>query len=81
MRSFDENISNQMKALAMIFLLVHHLWAEFRIGMYDAAFIGTGDLVAISKFCKLCVGIFMFISGYGLMTTYLRGTFKLQNRL
>lgn len=82
MKSFDKNVSNQMKALAMMFLLVHHLWAESRIGMYDATFIGTGgDLVAISKFCKLCVGIFMFISGYGLMTTYLRGTFKLQNRL
>lgn len=81
MKCFDKNASNQVKALAMVLMLMHHLWSESRIDMYDTAFIGGGTLLTIGKFCKLCVGIYMFISGYGLMATYCKGTFKLRNRL
>ncbi len=34
MKSFDTNTSNQVKALAIILMLGHHLWAQSQIGLY-----------------------------------------------
>lgn len=42
MKCFDKNTSNQVKTLAMVLMLMHHLWSESRIEMYDATLVGGG---------------------------------------
>lgn len=69
---FDKNVSAMAKTLAMILMLTHHLWT--------AKSVGGGYLLA-GQYGKICVGIFMFISGFGLMASYMSGRFRLATRL
>ena len=77
---FTTSISSQLKAIAMIFMLVHHLWVNDVItsayGLSEASW-GGGYLLRIGALCKICVGIFMFISGYGLMNLYSKGKYNI----
>ncbi len=55
-------------------LLSHHLWAfpEKLPGVITGItdFIQTNSLFIIGDFCKMCVAIFMFLSGYGKSIKY-----------
>lgn len=56
-----------LKGIALIALLVHHLF-YIRTGQYDDIHLG-GDyylLNQIGLMCKVCVALFVFLSGYGL---------------
>lgn len=57
-----------LKGLALLFLLAHHLF-YIQNGLYDDIHLcGERFLVQqIGWWCKVCVAIFVFLSGYGLM--------------
>ena len=58
--------SKALKGLALMLLLVHHLfWISN--GLYDDITVAHhGVINELGKSCKLCVAIFVFLSGYGL---------------
>lgn len=68
MRQFDKNVTSQMKALALLLMLVHHLWKHHEMIHYGPLSY-SGILEQIGLFGKICVGIFLFLSGYGLMAS------------
>lgn len=57
-----------MKAIALLLMLVHHLWRDSEFGQFEPVACGS-MLLSIGLLCKICVGIFMFLSGYGLMAS------------
>jgi len=59
--------SNILKGIALLFLLVHHLF-YIRNGQFDDVEIFGGHYLVhmIGQVCKVCVSIFVFLSGYGL---------------
>lgn len=58
--------SNGLKGIALILLLIHHLF-YIQNGQYDDIDIhGHGIVNVLGKLCKVCVAIFVFLSGYGL---------------
>lgn len=68
MKSFNKNVTSQMKAIALLLMLVHHLWRDSEFGQFEPVACGS-MLLSIGLLCKICVGIFMFLSGYGLMAS------------
>ena len=62
--------SAALKGLAVLLLIFHHCYRlADRIERYQVDLCGltTEQLVAIAECCKICVAIFAFVSGYGLM--------------
>lgn len=59
--------SNIIKGVALLFLLIHHLF-YIRNGMFDDIVIGGRYHLVnmIGQACKTCVPMFVFLSGYGL---------------
>ncbi len=58
--------TNVLKGVALMMLLWHHLFYS-RNGLYAEINIGSIELSeTFAKVCKLCVSIFVFLSGYGL---------------
>ena len=56
----------QLKGIAILLLLFHHLF-YINNGLYNDWNIGPIPLIqTIGRFCKVCVAIFVFLSGYGL---------------
>ena len=60
--------SNVLKGLALLLLLWHHLFFA-QNGLFDDLHIIKSVYLAqeLGVFCKLCVVMFVFLSGYGLM--------------
>ena len=52
-------------------MLFHHLfYSEWSRPLYDDIVIhGVGVINQLGIFCKLCVAVFVFLSGYGLMVS------------
>lgn len=65
-----------MKAIALLMMLVHHLWREPGFMKFDPVAYGN-LLLSIGSMSKICVGIFMFLSGYGLIASSCLGGGKL----
>lgn len=58
--------SNILKGVALMLLLWHHLFFS-RNGMYTELCVGKYEMVEMfARICKLCVAIFVMLSGYGL---------------
>lgn len=59
--------SNVLKGIALLFLLIHHLF-YIRNGRFDDIEIFNGHYLVnmIGQACKVCVPMFVFLSGYGL---------------
>ena len=57
-----------MKAIAFLMMLAHHLWREPEFGLFEPVPCAN-MLLSIGLLSKICVGIFMFLSGYGLMAS------------
>ena len=69
--------SAALKGLAVLLLIFHHCYRlADRIERYQVDLCGltTEQLVAIAECCKICVAIFAFVSGYGLIPVNLSGT-------
>lgn len=80
-KTFNKRISNQLKAFAMALMLIHHLWNQNGLERYEDFNVEALYFLKISLLCKICVGIYMFVAGYGLMLTYENKKFKLFHRL
>lgn len=56
-----------LKGLALLLLLCHHLF-YIDNGLYDSISIAGHNVIqVIGQWSKVCVAIFIFLSGYGLM--------------
>lgn len=61
--------SNFLKGIALLLLLIHHLF-YIQNGQYDdVTIIGYGAVHIFGLFCKVCVAIFVFLSGYACAKT------------
>lgn len=61
--------SIRLKGIALLLLLFHHLF-YISNGLYDDFTVAGVALVeTISQVAKLCVALFVFLSGYGLMAS------------
>ena len=59
--------SNALKGVALLFLLCHHLFYKPN-GLYDEVVVkGHLVMLELGALSKVCVAIFVFLSGYGLM--------------
>ena len=73
MRKFSINDTNVLKGVAIIMMYVHHMFLEpKRWGICNVDFLPlTQELtISIAVFGKICVSIFVFLTGYGLMRKY-----------
>lgn len=62
--------SNELKGIALILMLIHHLF-YIQKGLYDDIDImGHGMINTIGILCKVCVSIYVFLSGYGLCISH-----------
>ena len=63
--------TNALKGIALSFLLCHHLFYIQDGSYHDILLFGKYPLVQeFGIACKVCVAIFVFLSGYGLATKY-----------
>lgn len=60
--------SQMMKGMGILLMLFHHLfYSSWSQSLYDDVTIhGVGIFNQLGVFCKLCVAVFVFASGYGL---------------
>ncbi|MCD7760605.1 MAG: hypothetical protein LUH16_02335 [Clostridiales bacterium] len=65
---FEKYASNCLKGIAIIMLLYHHCFRNSGLySSYEIVFLlPERYVVYIATFCKVCVGVFAFISAYGL---------------
>lgn len=69
--------TNALKGIALLFLLCHHLFYIQDGSYHDILLFGKYPLVQeFGIACKVCVAIFVFLSGYGLATKYSRTPLK-----
>ena len=65
-QSLSKADTNVLKGIALLLLLFHHLFWKNN-GLYvDITFADHNLVQAIGEWSKLCVAIFVFLSGYGL---------------
>lgn len=71
---FDKRQTNIAKGIALLMLLWHHLFynSPDKYDMFISLFYIKGMPVEcfVADFCKVCVAIFLFLSGYGLYKSY-----------
>lgn len=60
-----------LKGGGILLMLIHHLFymPESQLLYNDITIHGVGVVNQIGLFCKLCVAVFVFVSGYGLATS------------
>ena len=66
---FTKDDTNAVKGFAILMMLFHHLFlAPERYAGFDVSFspLGESRTVLIAQFCKICVAVFVFLSGYGI---------------
>lgn len=73
MRKFTINDSNIMKGAAIILMLIHHLFYSEEYIQKCTLILPFEEnlLLLLSSLSKVCVAIFVVISGYGLYKSYL----------
>lgn len=69
---FIKEDSNICKGIAICMMLMHHLFSSNDYNGYNISFYPfTEDrVVFLSVLCKVCVAVFVFITGYGLYTCH-----------
>lgn len=74
--TFDKRQTNIAKGIAVLMLLWHHLFyndPERYDRFVSMFYIGDIPLEAyLSMFCKVCVAVFLVLSGYGLYKSYIK---------
>ena len=66
---FDKNDTLAVKGLAILFMIQHHGFLSpdrFEGMTVNFSPFSQLDIVTISNFLKICVGMYVFLSGYGL---------------
>ncbi len=67
---FTKNDTLLVKGVAILMMMLHHCFTSpDRYAGYDIdfMFIGKGYTVMLASFCKICVSLFVFLSGYGIV--------------
>ena len=65
-----------LKGLAVLLMLFHHLFYDVSAApLFDEPVAGHHWVALFSQQCKVCVAIFVFLSGYGLAKSY-KGTIR-----
>ena len=70
---FDKHNSQAIKGIAIMMMLLHHMYlSRERFEGYKVSFapFADGTIIYLSSFFKICVPIYVFISGYGLYLSY-----------
>ena len=57
--SFDKNVSSQLKAFALVLMIMHHLWHQPYFALFEPIEYGL-LLLSIGMMGKICVGMFLF---------------------
>lgn len=81
-KGLSKNDSLAIKGIAVLMLLYHHLYTTpDRWSGFDISFFPLSEDLAtgISTFFKLCVSIFAFITGYGLLKSVSKVTINRKN--
>ena len=70
--AFTKTQTNVLKGVAILMMMWHHCFLSGRYQGYDISFFPLGEsrVTTIAAFCKICVTVFAFISGYGLYLSY-----------
>jgi len=71
---FSKQNSLAVKGVAILMMLWHHCFLAGRFEDYTIDFwpLAQSQVVNIAAFCKICVSLFAFISGYGLFLSWKR---------
>lgn len=72
-KEFSKNNTLALKGIAIMMMIFHHCFcAANRFKGYDVSFfpLNQNSVIEISLFFKICVSIFAFITGYGLMLSF-----------
>lgn len=70
--AFSRQDSLAVKGVAIMMMMWHHCFLEGRFEDYVIDFwpLTQSQVVNVAMFCKICVSLFAFISGYGLFLSY-----------
>lgn len=66
---FTKRDTNAVKGFAILMMMFHHLFLDAsRYKGFEINFAPLGEekTVLIAQFCKICVAVFVFLSGYGI---------------
>lgn len=72
-RTFTKNDSQAMKGIAILLMLLHHLFysADSSHGIWvNYLFLTQRQTIAFARFCKICVPAFVFVTAYGMTLKY-----------
>lgn len=80
---FTKNDTAAMKGIAILMMMVHHCFVDNRYADYDLSFVLIDEYYVgiIASFCKICVSLFVFLSGYGITVGLLRLDLQDKNAL
>lgn len=70
---FTKEDTNVAKGVALIMMYIHHMYFEkatYEAFTIDFFPINEAQALILSALCKICVAIFVFLSGYGLVIAY-----------
>lgn len=70
--AFSKENSLAIKAIAIIMMMWHHCFSAGRFEKYAIDFwpLTQSQAINVANFCKICVSLFVFVSGYGLYLTW-----------
>ena len=77
--NFSIHHTNTGKGVALILLLIHHLFFQTEFFYNDWIIGDTHILMKFAEFSKVCVGIFVFLSGFGLFRSQSKAQLSLKN--
>ena len=87
MNSFTKKESMSIKGIAILMMIWHHCFLAGRFEDYEIVFLplAQSQVVNVASFCKICVSLFAFVSGYGLYISFIKdlsqGGHWIKNRL
>ena len=69
---FLKKDSLSIKGIAILMMIWHHCFLAGRFESYDIIFfpLAESQVVNMAAFCKICVSLFAFVSGYGLYLSF-----------
>ena len=70
--NFDARKSQIVKGVAILLMMWHHCFLSGRFDGFTISFfpLTEGQVTLFAAFCKICVSLFAFVSGYGLFFSY-----------
>ena len=86
MKEFTSSDTKKIKGIAIILMLIHHLWTfpERLVGgelNHLFNFFGDSSIYIIGSFGQICVSIFFFLGGYGIYMQSKKRNFNILNNL